>query len=444
MYYNRIEKIFKYSKELGADHVEVMIQKSRGEDVSCRNGSIETINKKDSLHTGIRILKNSKQIIISTSDISDLSLKETMEKGMEVVKFVDEDPYCGLGDCFSNTYSLPYLDCYDFSQPRTEDLIERVKIMENVAFRTSGITNIENCSAGWNQTLSIITNTKGFFLSFPVSNHFNSLSIVSGESEDAQTDSDKNVKVYLEDLYSPEDFSSKVTNMAIKKLNPRKIKSQRIPVIFHPRAGKIILRYFTQLINGVNIVQEGKSYLQGHLGKQIFSSAINIIDDPHLIRGLRSLPVDFEGSLCKKKMVVESGVLKSWLLDLRSSRKIKMQSTGNAKRSINDIPRPYPTNFYIAGGFIPKEDLFKLVKKAFYVTDLMGSGFDKITGNYSEGAKGFWIENGEIAYPINKVAIAGNFKEMFQNIVVANDLYFEYDINTPTFLIEEMILSGTD
>jgi PmbA protein len=219
------------------------------------------------------------------------------------------------------------------------------------------------------------------------------------------------------------------------------VKSQSVPIIYDPRVSNGLVGHFAGAISG-NSIARGVSFLKDRMGEAVFASNIDIIDDPHRSRGLRSKPFDGEGVANRRWALIESGVLKTWLLESASARQLGLQTTGHAARGTGGPPAPSATNLYMAAGTLSPKDLMADIKQGFYVTELIGMGVNTVTGDYSRGAAGFWIENGAIAYPVSEITIAGNLKDMFRVLVPANDLAFKYGTNAPTIRIEGMTVAG--
>lgn len=246
---------------------------------------------------------------------------------------------------------------------------------------------------------------------------------------------------YSADLRKPEDVGKRAGERAIARLNPRQVSSQKVPVVFDQDSASGLLGHFAGAISGASIAR-GVSFLKDKMGANIFTPGIDIIDDPHRIRGLRSKPFDGEGVGNAKQLLIENGVLKCWLLDTASARQLGLTSNGHAARGTGGPPSPSTTNLYMAPGKLSHDELIADIKQGIYVTELMGFGVNGVTGDYSRGAAGFWIENGKIAYPVSGVTIAGNLKDMFRNLTPANDLEFRHGTNAPTVRVEGMTLAG--
>jgi PmbA protein len=244
-----------------------------------------------------------------------------------------------------------------------------------------------------------------------------------------------------EDLESAIDVGKRAAERAVKRLNPRKVRTQSVPVFYDPRIAGSLLGHFSGAISG-SAIARGVSFLKDKMGKQVFGENITIIDDPHRKRGLRSKPFDGEGVANRHTTLIEAGRLTTWLLDSASARQLGLQTTGHAARGTGGPPSPSPTNLYMAAGSLSPEELMEDVKQGFYVTELIGMGVNGVTGDYSRGAAGFWIENGELTYPVSEVTIAGNLKDMYLHLTPANDLVFRYGTDAPTLRVDGMTVAG--
>ena len=228
----------------------------------------------------------------------------------------------------------------------------------------------------------------------------------------------------------------------MRRLNPRKVKTCQVPVVYDPRVSRGLIGHLSGAITGPSIAR-GTSFLKDKMGEQLFRSSVTIVDDPHVKRGLRSKPFDGEGVASTRRNIIEEGRLTTWLLDLRSARQLGLTSTGHASRGTSGPPSPGPTNFYLMPGERTPDELIADIKEGLYITELMGMGINGITGDYSRGAAGFWIENGKIAYPVSELTVASNLKQMFLDMEPANDLEFRYGMDAPTVRIDGMTIAGT-
>ena len=256
-----------------------------------------------------------------------------------------------------------------------------------------------------------------------------------------ERDYDWATAVHLEDLPEPEEIGRRAGEQAVKRLGPRKVETAQVPIIYDPRVSEAIPTHLAGAINGAAVAR-GTTFLKNKMGEQVMAKGLTIIDDPLRRRGLRSKGFDGEGIATKRRALIEDGVLKTWVLDLRSARQLGLKTTGNASRGTSSPPTPSATNLHLEAGTISRDDLIKGVEQGFYVTEMMGRGINIVTGDYSRGATGFWIENGEIAAPVSEVTIAGNLQDMFMQMTPADDLVFRYGTNAPTVRVDGMTVAG--
>jgi PmbA protein len=264
---------------------------------------------------------------------------------------------------------------------------------------------------------------------------------IAGEGTAMETDYDFSSALHAADLDDPDKIGRTAGEKAVARLNPRKVSTKKVPVIFDWSIAGSLIGHLVSAINGAAIARK-TSFLKDKLGERLFAEGINIIDDPLRVRGLRSRPFDAEGVAGRRMALVDDGVLKTWLLDSATARELGMASTGHAQRSASSTPSPGPTNLHLEPGKLSPQELMKDIGEGFYITDLIGSGANMVTGDYSRGAAGFWIENGERTYPVSEVTIAGNMLDMFRSLSPANDLQFRYGTNAPTVRLEGLTIAG--
>lgn len=435
-----LEFLIDKAKVAGADQVDAIQLESTSMSVAYRQGDLETMDRAEGSEIGLRVLVGQRQAVTSTSDMSKESLQKLVERAMDMVKVVPEDPYIGLAD--SSQFSKAPTAVGDMDEVATEELLSRARSAEESALSVSGVTQSEGAGSSWSTLSYQILTSEGFQGAHRISNQSLSCMVVAGQGEAMQRDYESTAAISGTDLLSPELVGRNAGERAVKRLNPRKIKTGHYPVIYHRRlGGPYLLAPLVEATNGLNVAK-GTSFLKDSLGKPLFSPDVTIWDDPLLARGLGSRPFDREGIEASKLAVVEKGELKSWLLNLHAARQLGLSSTGHAHGGITTPPQVSATNFFIAPGSQTPEELLKSVPAGFYVTELMGFGINGITGDYSLGASGFWVENGEITYPVSEVTIAGNLKEMYRTLVPASDLVMDSPVCTPTVLIESMMVAG--
>ena len=242
-------------------------------------------------------------------------------------------------------------------------------------------------------------------------------------------------------MKSPEHIGKVAGERTVKRVNPRKISTRKVPVIFDPRVAGSLIGHLASAANGASVARKS-SFLREKMGEQIFARGIRIIDDPHIVRGQRSHPFDGEGVSGQKLAVIDDGVLKSWFLDSATGRELGLPTTGHASRGVSSPPSPGPTNLHLEAGTLTPQAMIAQTGEGLYVTDLIGSGVNLVTGDYSRGISGFWIENGELSYPVSEVTIAGHLSDIFRTLTPANDLVFRYGTNSPTVRIEGLTIAG--
>jgi PmbA protein len=365
-----------------------------------------------------------------------------VERAVAMAKTVPEDPYCGIADPEQIARDWPSLETCDPDEPAAETLIARAREAEEAALAVQGVTNSEGAEAGWSRAVVALVASNGFSGSYADSGHSVSASVLAGEGTGMERDYDYSNAVFAADLRDAGEVGRSAGERAVRRLGGRKVPTSQVPIIFDPRVSRSLLGHLVGAITGPAIAR-GTSFLKDKLGQRIFPEGVTIIDDPHRHRGLRSKPFDGEGIPNRRHAIVEKGVLTTWLLDLRSARQLGMQSTGHASRGTSSPPSPSPSNLWLEPGDSTAEALIGGVARGLYVTELMGMGVSGVTGDYSRGAAGFWIENGALSFPVSEVTIAGNLKDMFLQLTAASDLEFKSGIDAPTLRIDGMTLAGS-
>jgi PmbA protein len=429
------------ARAAGADAADAVFAQGESLSLAYRLGEREKLSRAESADLGLRVLIGKRQAIVSSSDVSEKALAELVQRAVAMARTVPEDRYSGLADPDELAKEFPDLEDCDDQAFDADALAERAKRAEEAARAVSGITNSEGTEAGWNRSTFAIAGSNGFARSRASSLHWISAAVIAGKDTAMERDYDYANTVFAEDLRTPEDIGRSAGEKAVRRLNPKKAKSAQVPIVYDPRISHSLLGHLAGAING-DAVARGTSFLKDKLGKNIFPDAITIADDPLRRRGLRSRCFDGEGVQTARMNVVDKGRLTTWILDLRTARQLKLVTTGHASRGTASPPSPSTSNLYLEAGKLTPEELMADIKTGFYVTELMGFGVNGVTGDYSRGASGFWIENGQIAYPVNEVTIAGNLKDMFAKLTAANDLEFRYGTNAPTLRVDGMTVAG--
>jgi PmbA protein len=436
-----VDRLLKAARAHGAQAADAVMFDDASLSVDCRMGEMEDVGRSESRDIGLRVIMGRRQACVSGTDMKDTALDLLAERAVAMARLAPEDPYCGLADATVASFDAASLQLDDGRSFSAQELFKMAKAAEDVARAPDGITNSEGAGAGWSRTTIVLGTSTGFRGAYSTGSHSISACVLAGEGLAMERDYDYATARHFDDLESPEEIGANAARRTLARLNSRKVKSARVPVVFDPRAGNSMLGHLLGAINGAAI-SRGTSFLKDRMGKQVFANSIQIIDDPRKVRGLRSRPFDAEGAAAEELTLIADGVLQCWLLDTAAARQLGLKSNGRASRSVGAPPSPGGTNSYMAPGMMTPGELMADIKDGFYVTDMIGMGVNGVTGDYSRGAAGFWIENGEISYPVSEVTIAGNLKDMFMALTPANDLEFRYSSNTPTIRIEGMTLAG--
>lgn len=429
------------AQALGADAADAVMVDSRSLGISRRLGEPEHVERSEEHDLGLRVLIGKRQAMVSSSDVSAEALDELATRAIAMARLVPEDEYCGLADPDQLATTLAAMDSDDPVEPSADELTARAAEAEAAAMAVPGVTNSEGGSAGWGRSAVVLAASNGFAQRRSGSYHSISASVLAGEGTGMERDYDYHSAVYAADLRDPADIGRSAGEKAVARLNPRKVETAQVPIVYDPRAARSLLGHLAGAINGASIAR-GTSFLKDKMGQAIFQDAVTVTDDPHRHRGLRSRPFDGEGLATRRMNVIEGGVLTTWFLDLRSARQLGLRSNAHASRGVSSPPSPSPSNLYLAPGALSPAQLMADVKSGFYITELIGMGVNGVTGDYSRGATGFWIEDGQIAYPVSEVTIAGNLIDMFAHLTAANDLEFRYGTDAPTVRIDGMTVAG--
>lgn len=438
---NLLDDLVARARRAGADAADAMLAAHQSLAVQIRLGKVETSERAEASDLGLRVLIGKKQAVVSSTDVSPQALDAMVERAVAMAKLAPEDPLCGLASQDDIARTWAQLDLFDATTPTADHLIAQAAACEQAALAVVGVTNSEGAEASWGSSDVTLVASNGFAGSWQRSRHSLAMSALAGEGTGMERDYDYTSTVFAADLDSAESIGRKAGERAVRRLGARKMPTCQVPVVFDPRPAAGLLGHFLGAISG-SAIALGTSFLKDMLHKPVFADGVTIVDDPFRPRGLRSRPFDAEGIAPQHRALIDNGVLTSWLLDLRSARKLGLRSTGHASRSPGGMPSPSASNVYLQAGKVTPQDLIADIKQGFYVTELMGMGVNGATGDYSRGASGFWIENGQIAWPVNEMTIAGNLKDMYRALTPAHDLELKREIESPTLRIEGMTVAG--
>jgi PmbA protein len=435
------ERLVEAARRAGADAADAVAVRGVSQGVEVRDGRVEESERSEGDDVGLRVLVGRRQAVVSTNDVSGDGIARLAERAVAMARVAPDDKYVGLAEPSLLARDFPDLDLLDPDIPATAELERRACEAEAAALSVNGVTKSGGASASTGIGGMVLVTSTGFHGSYLRSSQGISVTAISGEGTAMERDYDFTSAPHAADLASPESVGRLAGERTVARANPRKVETCKVPVVFDPRVSGSIVGHLVAAINGASIARK-TSFLKNRLGEQLFAGDIRIIDDPLRMRGLRSQPFDAEGVRVKQLAIVDRGVLTSWLLDCATARELGLITTGHAHRGVSSSPSPGAYNLHMEAGAPSPAELMSDIGKGFYVTDLIGSGVNGVTGDYSRGASGFWIENGKITYPVSEVTIAGHLLEMFKSLTPANDLTFRYGVNAPTLRIEGLTLGG--
>lgn len=435
------EQLISAAKAAGAEAADAVVVQGRALSVSCRLGKVEEIDQAEGDDLGLRVMIGKRQAIVSANRPDPREFAALAERAVAMARLAPEDPYCGLADKALLARDWPDLDMLDMAAISADELRDLALAAEQAALGVTGISNSNGASAGRSLGGMVLITSDGFSGSY-LGSHFSvSCSPIAGSGTAMERDYDYASVNHFADLPDAASIGRSAGERTVRRLNPRKIASGRFPVFFEARAANSLIGHFLGAISGAAVARK-TSFLRDCMNEAVFAAGISIVEDPLRRRGLRSKPFDGEGVATQKLKLVEKGVLKSWLLDSASARELGLVSNGHASRGTGSPPSPGASNVHLEPGIKSPDQLIKDMGRGLYVTDLIGHGVNGVTGDYSRGAAGFWVENGEIAYPVSEITIASNLKDMYASMVPADDLEFRYGVNSPGVLIAEMTLAG--
>jgi PmbA protein len=434
------ERLVAAAGRAGADAADALAVRSVSLAVEVREGAVEESERSEGDDVGLRAFVGRRQAVVSSNDVN-ADVAELAERAVAMAKAAPEDPFAGLADPARLARDVPDLDLLDPDLPTVALLEERAQRAERAGLAVKGVTKSGGASASAGIGGMVLVTSHGFRGAYLSSGQSVSMTAIAGEGTAMERDYDYSSTLHGADLDPPEKVGRTAGERTVERLNPRKVKSKRVPVVFDRRIAGSLVSHLASAINGAAVARK-TSFLKDRLGQRLFRPGIQVLDDPLRRRGLRSRPFDAEGVATRRLAVVEDGVLASWILDSATARELGFASTGHAQRGVSSTPAPGPSNLHLATGSDTPEALMADIAEGFYVTDLIGVGVNQVTGDYSRGASGFWIENGKRSYPVSEVTIAGNLIEMFQTLLPANDLEFRFGTNAPSVRVEGLTVAG--
>src|SRR5262245_32119329 len=434
------ERLVAAARRAGADAADALAVRSVSLAVEVREGAVEESERSEGDDVGLRAFVGRRQAVVSTNDIKT-DATELAERAVAMARAAPEDGFAGLADREQLARDVPDLDLLDPDLPTVGVLEERARRAESAALVVGGVTKSAGASATAGIGGMVLVTSGGFHGAYLNSGQSVSMTAIAGEGTTMERDYDYTSAIHGSDLDSAETVGRSAGERTVERLNPRKVETKRVPIVFDRRVAGSLVSHLASAINGASVARK-TSFLREKLGERLFKPGIAVIDDPQRKRGLRSRPFDAEGVATRRLAVIEDGVLKSWFLDCATARELGLKTTGHAQRGVSSTPSPGASNLHLAAGSATPEALMADIAEGFYVTDLIGMGVNQVTGDYSRGASGFWIENGRRSYPVSEVTIAGNLIDMFRALTPANDLEFRFGTNAPSVRVEGLTVAG--
>ncbi len=429
------------ARKLGADAADALAIDRRGTDLELREGRIEKLEQAEARELGLRVFAGHSSAMMSGSVFTPEAIARLAGTAIAMARLAPPDSYSGLAGAELVAREVPDLDLVSPTLPDAERLKQMALAAEGAALGAAGVAKSGGASASATDRSVALATSNGFARGYRRTGLSVSVSAIAGEATAMERDYDYSSAVHFSDLKSPEEVGASAGRRAARRLAPRKVKSQAVPVMFENRIAGSLLGHLAGAINGAAIAR-GTSFLKERMGQKIFASGMVISDDPVRRRGLGSRPFDGEGLAVGARDLVADGVLTGWLLDLRSARQLGLAPQGNGARGLSSPPGPTSSNLYLRPGTETPSGLLRRMGRGLYVTELIGMGVNMVTGDYSRGASGFWVEDGELAFPVSEITIAGNLKDMFLNLTPASDLEFRGAINAPSCLVEGLTIAG--
>lgn len=433
------------ARTAGAEAADAIVIDGSSVSVEVRGEALEHAERSEGTDLGLRVFLGKRQAIVSSSDSRPETLTAMAERAVAMAREAPEDPFTGLADAdlLAQDWDLQALELFDPSpEPAAEELLRDALAAEAAGMAVRGVSQVSDAAASYGTHRVHLAASNGFSGGYMRSSRSTSCVAISGQGTGMERDYDGDSRIFQSDLRSPDEIGRTAGERAVALVGARKPATGTFPVLFDERISSSLIGHLLGASNGAAIAR-GASWLKDSLGEQVLPSHLSLIEDPHRPRTSGSRPFDAEGLATRRRAVVENGILTGWTLDLSSARKLGMSSTGNAARGVSGPPSPSNWNLSLTQGDQSRADLLRDMGTGLLVTSMIGSTINPNTGDYSRGASGFWVENGEITHPVNECTIAGNLRDMLKRIIPANDARTHLSRVVPSVLIEGMTLAGT-
>lgn len=438
------QRLLAAARAAGAEAADAIVIDSSSVSVEVRAGALEHAERSEGTDLGLRVFLGHRQAIVSSSDSRPETLAAMAERAVAMAAETPEDPFSGLADPdqLARGWDIDALELFDpTDEPTAETLMHDALRAEDAALAVSGVTQVSDAAASFGTHHMHVAATNGFSGGYSRTNRSISCVAISGEGTGMERDYDGDSRTFQADLRNPEDIGQTAGNRVVQSIGARQPETGTYPVLFDERISSSLIGHLLAAANG-SAIARGASWLKDGLGQQVLPQSLSLVEDPHRPRISGSRPFDAEGLPTRRRVIIENGVLTGWTLDLSSARKLDLASTANAVRGVSGPPSPGNWNLSLTQGTASRADLLKEMGTGLLVTSMIGSTINPNTGDYSRGASGFWVENGEITHPVNECTIAGNLRDMLGRIIPANDARSYLSRVVPSLLIEGMTLAG--
>lgn len=432
------------ARKAGADAADAMAAEGSSLSIEVRQGALEHAERSEGIDLGLRVFIGQRQATVSASDTRAETIEAMAERAVAMAKEAPEDPYAGLAaaEQLATDWDLDALELFDPAEEPAPAMLQADALAAEAAgLAIEGVTQVQSAAAGYGSHAVHLAATNGFSGGYKRSSRSISCTAIAGTGTGMERDYDGDSRTFQSDLRSAADIGQQAGERAIARLNARRPKTGSYPVLFDERVSSSLIGHLLAAVNGGSIAR-GSSWLKDAMGEQILPDTLSVLEDPYRPRMAGSRPFDGEGLPTQRRAIIKNGILTGWTLDLASARKLGLSSTGNAARGIGSVPSPSQWNIALTQGHQSREQLLADMGTGLLVTSMIGSTINPNTGDYSRGAAGFWVENGEIAYPVNECTIAGNLRDMLRSIVPANDARSHLSRVVPSLLVEGMTLAG--
>ena len=432
------------ARKAGADSCDALAVSGTSVSIDVRNGALEHAERSEGIDIGLRVFVGQRQACVASSDSSPETLRMMAERALAMAREAPADPYAGLADSseLAVDRDMAALDLVDpAAEPEPAELQEAALAAEAAALRNPAISKVEQASASYGRRHVHLAASNGFSAGYARTDNGLSCVAITGQGTQMERDYDYDSRVYRADLRSADDIGHRAAERTVARAGARRPKTGAYPVVFDERISSSLIGHLLQAANG-SMIARGSSWLRDALGQDVLPKGLSLVEEPHRPRTSASRLFDAEGLPTAQRAIVADGVLTGWTLDLATARKLGLSSTGNAARGTGGPPSPSLTNVSLTQGMLSRDDLLAQMGTGLLITSMIGSTINPNTGDYSRGASGFWVEQGQIAYPVNECTVAGNLRDMLRRITPANDAQTHLSRVVPSLLVEGLVLAG--